>query len=188
MAYGRCGARAHVGHACRQPALRNGRCRFHGGRNTGNPRPSTVYLQAGRAAAQARRRAQGLPWYGPTPGWRVVVKRMAKAMEQAELMLDAAADAVEAVAPGGELGGMLTEGTRAGLLLQRDTVRQVHAVLLEQGVEHADIKLLRLGNEVAGKLASLSMRLADNELQRRKGDAVEKLLEAIAAEKAITTE
>lgn len=112
---------------------------------------------------------------------------MAKAMEQAELMLDpAAGDAIEVVAPGGELGGMLTEGTRAGLLLQRDTVRQVHTLLLEQGVEHADIKLLRLGNEVAGKLASLSMRLADNELQRRKGDAVEKLLEAIAAEKAIT--
>ncbi len=31
----RCGARARTGHACRQPAMRNGRCRLHGGASTG---------------------------------------------------------------------------------------------------------------------------------------------------------
>jgi hypothetical protein len=31
----RCGAKARAGHACRQPAMKNGRCRFHGGKSTG---------------------------------------------------------------------------------------------------------------------------------------------------------
>ena len=31
----RCGARTRAGTGCRQPAMRNGRCRFHGGRSTG---------------------------------------------------------------------------------------------------------------------------------------------------------
>ncbi len=30
-----CGARTRQGLACRQPAMRNGRCRFHGGKSTG---------------------------------------------------------------------------------------------------------------------------------------------------------
>ena len=41
----RCGARTRDGVACRQPAMANGRCRFHGGRSTG---PRTA---AGRAAS-----------------------------------------------------------------------------------------------------------------------------------------
>jgi len=32
----RCGARTHAGTGCHQPAMRNGRCRFHGGRSTGS--------------------------------------------------------------------------------------------------------------------------------------------------------
>jgi hypothetical protein len=31
----RCGARTRAGTACRQPAMRNGRCRLHGGNSTG---------------------------------------------------------------------------------------------------------------------------------------------------------
>ncbi len=31
----RCGGRARAGHACQQPAMKNGRCRFHGGKSTG---------------------------------------------------------------------------------------------------------------------------------------------------------
>ncbi len=31
----RCGARTRAGHGCRQPAMRNGRCRLHGGKSTG---------------------------------------------------------------------------------------------------------------------------------------------------------
>jgi hypothetical protein len=35
----RCGARARSGCACRQPAMTNGRCRFHGGKSTGPRTP-----------------------------------------------------------------------------------------------------------------------------------------------------
>lgn len=35
LAAPRCGARARSGSPCRQPAMRNGRCRFHGGKSTG---------------------------------------------------------------------------------------------------------------------------------------------------------
>ena len=50
----RCGARTRAGGACRQPAMANGRCRFHGGKSTG---PRTA---AGRAAsAQAHLRHGG---------------------------------------------------------------------------------------------------------------------------------
>ena len=35
----RCGARTRAGHACRQPAMRNGRCRLHGGKSTGARTP-----------------------------------------------------------------------------------------------------------------------------------------------------
>ncbi len=31
----RCGARTRLGAECRQPAMRNGRCRMHGGASTG---------------------------------------------------------------------------------------------------------------------------------------------------------
>ncbi|TPG45717.1 hypothetical protein EAH89_26275 [Roseomonas nepalensis] len=31
----RCGARARSGEPCRAPAMRNGRCAFHGGKSTG---------------------------------------------------------------------------------------------------------------------------------------------------------
>jgi hypothetical protein len=49
----RCGARTRAGCACRQPAMRNGRCRFHGGKSTG---PRTA---AGLAASRAARRTHG---------------------------------------------------------------------------------------------------------------------------------
>lgn len=40
----RCGARTRAGHPCRQPAMRNGRCRLHGGLSTG------ARTEAGKAA------------------------------------------------------------------------------------------------------------------------------------------
>ena len=44
LAAPRCGAATRAGHACAQPAMRNGRCRLHGGKSTGprtdrRPRP-----------------------------------------------------------------------------------------------------------------------------------------------------
>lgn len=185
-----CGAHRRRGGICRgQPAGPNGRCRNHGGLSTGPRRPPlTVRLQAGARLAQARMRALGLPWYGGRlPGYGKVLRRMAESVVKADhLLLELDAAPLPAVEGAGELGPVLHEGTRAGLVLARDTVRMVQAELEREGAQ-ADIKLLRLGNDAGMQLARLSMKLADNELQRRKGDAVERLLEAIAAEKATTT-
>jgi len=50
----RCGARTRAGTcACRQPAMRNGRCRFHGGKSTG------ARTAAGRARCARARRTHG---------------------------------------------------------------------------------------------------------------------------------
>jgi hypothetical protein len=54
LAAPRCGARTRAGCSCRQPAMANGRCRFHGGKSTG---PRT---QAGRARARSNRLVHGL--------------------------------------------------------------------------------------------------------------------------------
>ncbi len=53
LAAPRCGARTRAGCACRQPAMANGRCRFHGGKSTG-PRTAT-----GLARSRAARRTHG---------------------------------------------------------------------------------------------------------------------------------
>jgi hypothetical protein len=34
----RCGAKTRAGSVCRQPAMKNGRCRLHGGKSPGAPR------------------------------------------------------------------------------------------------------------------------------------------------------
>ena len=50
----RCGAKTRAGTCtCRQPAMRNGRCRFHGGRSTG------AHTAAGRARCARARRTHG---------------------------------------------------------------------------------------------------------------------------------
>ncbi len=54
LAAPRCGARTRAGCGCRQPAMANGRCRFHGGKSTG---PRT---EAGRARARSNRLVHGL--------------------------------------------------------------------------------------------------------------------------------
>ncbi len=53
LAAPRCGACTRAGHSCRQPAMKNGRCRFHGGKSTG---PRTA---AGLAKSRAARRTHG---------------------------------------------------------------------------------------------------------------------------------
>ena len=49
----RCGARTRSGGCCRSPAMKNGRCRMHGGKSTG---PRT---EAGRARIRAARMLHG---------------------------------------------------------------------------------------------------------------------------------
>jgi hypothetical protein len=53
LAAPRCGARTRSGKCCRQPAMKNGRCRMHGGLSTG---PCTA---EGRARCAAARRTHG---------------------------------------------------------------------------------------------------------------------------------
>jgi len=53
LAAPRCGAQTRSGDCCRQPAMRNGRCRMHGGLSTG---PRTA---EGRACCAAARRTHG---------------------------------------------------------------------------------------------------------------------------------
>jgi hypothetical protein len=53
LAAPRCGACTRAGCPCRQPAMANGRCRFHGGKSTG---PRTA---AGLARSRAARRTHG---------------------------------------------------------------------------------------------------------------------------------
>ncbi len=53
LAAPRCGARTRAGGCCRQPAMGNGRCRFHGGKSSG---PRTA---AGLAKSRAARRTHG---------------------------------------------------------------------------------------------------------------------------------
>ncbi len=53
LAAPRCGARTRAGGCCRQPAMRNGRCRLHGGISTG---PRTA---EGRARCARARRTHG---------------------------------------------------------------------------------------------------------------------------------
>ncbi len=53
LAAARCGAHTRAGGGCRQPAMKNGRCRMHGGLSTG---PRTA---EGRARCAAARRTHG---------------------------------------------------------------------------------------------------------------------------------
>ncbi|HZF33285.1 MAG TPA: HGGxSTG domain-containing protein, partial [Candidatus Angelobacter sp.] len=53
LAAPRCGARTRAGGPCRQPAMANGRCRFHGGKSTGPRTPG------GLARSRAARRTHG---------------------------------------------------------------------------------------------------------------------------------
>jgi hypothetical protein len=118
LAAARCGACTRAGHACRQPAMKNGRCRFHGGKSTG---PRTA---AGLANSRAARRTHG--------GYSAEIIDLRKA---------AAAHAKRVAALAGRLGGQKTDdrgqkvpGTKAGamrpvLVLPAGTLRPLSSVL-----------------------------------------------------------
>ena len=54
----RCRARTRRGTECQSPAMKNGRCRMHGGKSPGPPKGNKTALKHGRytAEAQAERR------------------------------------------------------------------------------------------------------------------------------------
>ena len=49
----RCGARTRSGSPCQSPAMRNGRCRMHGGMSPGAPKGNRNAFKHGRYAAKA---------------------------------------------------------------------------------------------------------------------------------------
>jgi len=59
LAAPRCGARTRCGGACRQPAMKNGRCRLHGGKSTG-PRTAAGLARSRRARLIHGARARAL--------------------------------------------------------------------------------------------------------------------------------
>ena len=50
----RCGARTRRQTACECPAMKNGRCKFHGGKSTGAPKGNSNALKHGLRSAQMR--------------------------------------------------------------------------------------------------------------------------------------
>jgi hypothetical protein len=44
----RCGAKTRKGKSCQAPAMKNGRCRMHGGKSTGPPKGTQNALKHGR--------------------------------------------------------------------------------------------------------------------------------------------
>lgn len=139
-------------------------------------------MQRVRDAMQAQRKAAGLPWYGGRPPGRSKVEKvMADALVTAESIIDglpAVRDVPDDQKTPAEL---LSEGTREGLILQRDTIRAVQAEFKTYGLVNVDMKLLRLGNEIGRGLAQLSLRVEAGEMRARQVDFVGQLLARLAA-------
>ncbi len=49
----RCGAKTRKATKCQSPAMRNGRCRMHGGASTGAPKGNQNAFKHGRYSAEA---------------------------------------------------------------------------------------------------------------------------------------
>ena len=63
----RCGARTRSGSRCRSPAMRNGRCRLHGGLSPGPPRGNSNALKHGRYTAEAIANRREIAAFGRQP-------------------------------------------------------------------------------------------------------------------------
>jgi hypothetical protein len=181
-----CGARTRRGGRCRQHPVRGRRrCRMHGGHSHGaGPRliwqPGLEAAWVARRAYIERLHAQGLRHPGGRPPGR---KKVLTIMAEGEKTGVAALEALPAVAREAQLSPLLVEGLEEALHLQVDTIRMVRQVLERDG-EHANLKLLDLGNQTGAALCRLGMRAAENELRGRPSDALGELLAEIRAEKA----
>ena len=49
----KCGAKTRSGGSCRNPAMKNGRCRLHGGKSTGAPKGNKNAFKHGRYSREA---------------------------------------------------------------------------------------------------------------------------------------
>jgi hypothetical protein len=143
------------------------------------------------ATRQAIFKALGLPWYGGRlPKLPKVLDKMTSAIVAAEVALEmlpaVAADKPDSAKDAGEL---LNEGARAGIILQRDTVRTVQAELdaARRGERECDLKLLRLGNDAGNALAKLAVRVAEGAFRAQEGNALLQLLEQLKAQQAEKT-
>jgi uncharacterized protein YjcR len=54
MAAKRCGAKTRKATPCQSPAMKNGRCRMHGGKSTGAPKGNQNALKHGLYTAQSK--------------------------------------------------------------------------------------------------------------------------------------
>lgn len=173
MALARCGARTRAGGYCGHPPTPGRkRCRYHGGRQPRGIRRGKGSL-APIQRLQALRKAYRLPWYGGRlPGWKTLKRRMEEAVAEGEKAL--------ALVPNGTLASLLDEGTRDGLQLNVETVRQVLAVVLRDGVENVDAKLLRLGNEISQMMRRDAIRVAEHMFRVQQHDARDELLRRLA--------
>lgn len=121
--------------------------------------------------------------------------------ERAVVIADQAMEVVRA-APRAQLPVVLRDAMLDGLVLGQATVRAV-AVELEEAVARkaaanagpgreepvplvVDEKLLRLGNDTAMALCRLGMRAIEGEFRARRDDVLGKLLQEIAASRAVT--
>ncbi|MDE2103646.1 MAG: hypothetical protein KGL39_40785 [Patescibacteria group bacterium] len=178
-----CGARTKHGRRCRQaiaPGKR--RCKYHGGRMVPWPkgkRRSAADMSRtweGRARAQARRKAQGLPWYGKrTPG-KLEAQAMAEVAKEVIETFLADLPAPGEAAPGAmTLGQLSTEVNRHGLLACLDMVQRYDP--------DGDIKDRRLIVEITGMVTRANVRLAEGEFRARRDDVIGRLIAELAAER-----
>jgi hypothetical protein len=114
-------------------------------------------------------------------------------MTEALVIADAMLERDEVVAADGAVilpsdghSRLLDEGSRAGLVLQRDTVLLAQAQLDAAGkpakkgeTRPIDYKLLRLGNDAANALNRLAVRVAEGQFRVRRDDVLATLLEKL---------
>jgi hypothetical protein len=159
---------------------------MHGGTNPGGYRGQPVGpMNASRALKQALFKRLGLPWYGGRlPKAARVMEKMEKSLVVAEAMLerDEVVDGEGLVLlPSDGHSQLLDEGSRDGLMLQRDTIRMARGQMLDAQANAAplDYKLLRLGNDAANALNRLAVRVAEGQFRVRRDDVLATLLEKL---------
>jgi hypothetical protein len=160
---------------------------MHGGHLRGwfGPR-DTSRARAVVAARQAEFKRLGIPWYGRALRPAVVRRFMAEAVVIAERAIEIVSRPVDG------LPEVMREAMLDSLTLQHKTVKAVERELdaavaaKEEGrALEVDLKLLRLGNDVAGAVSRLGMRAIEGEFRARHDDVLGALLREIAAARGV---
>lgn len=182
-----CGARRPDGSRCRKLPMRGKRrCYKHGGKLTGgmrwaDPLAAAANARAGHKRWLRLRHAMGLKHPGGRPPGYAKARSMVE-KARGELML--AVDALREVLPA-ERGGAGSAAEMLGRAALTGLVRLQEAVdvPLTEDMILGNPKAARLIVDAAAIANRLFMRAAEGEFQRRKSNAIEQLLEEIAAER-----